>query len=59
MKADILRRVEEMSDEEEEFDPSTTSSGVKGKHRANEGVLGPDDEDVVVNLRVGDEGFWG
>ncbi|KAF9471907.1 hypothetical protein BDN70DRAFT_998435 [Pholiota conissans] len=65
MKADILRRAEAISDEEEEVDESEIfGTGAKGKGKAKDTDdipravdLGPDeDEDDIVHLRVAGDG---
>jgi activating signal cointegrator complex subunit 2 len=68
MKADILRRAEAISDDEEEVEDSEifgTDAAAprpsKGKGKAVDGApraadLGPDDEDDVVHLRVAGDG---
>ncbi|KDR80056.1 hypothetical protein GALMADRAFT_242276 [Galerina marginata CBS 339.88] len=66
MKAEILRRAEVMSDEEDEADEETAPSGPsakKGKGKQIEGVgssasadLGPDDDDDIVSVRMAGDG---
>ncbi|PPR06822.1 hypothetical protein CVT26_003848 [Gymnopilus dilepis] len=61
MKAEILRRAEMLSDDEEEAEEDAATSKGKGKAKETSGVsaaldLGPDDEEDIVPIRLGGDG---
>ncbi|KAF8884883.1 hypothetical protein CPB84DRAFT_1964864, partial [Gymnopilus junonius] len=61
MKADILRRAEMLSDEEDEAEEGATAAKGKGKAKETSGGsdavdLGPDDDEELVAVRLGGDG---
>jgi len=58
MKADILRRAEAISsDEEEEYEPDSLTSKGKGKKPSLGMDIGPDEDDeILVPLRIAGDG---